>query len=112
KPRAEAAALKAIQFYESLAEAHTSFASSKEAKWDWAGAENEYRRAIQLNDNYSTAHHWYSLLLAKLGRLDDAESEAKRAVQLDPLSLAINQNLADVYDFMNRDADALEQYRR
>jgi serine/threonine protein kinase/tetratricopeptide (TPR) repeat protein len=112
KPRAEAAALKAVQFDENLAEAHTSFASSKESKWDWAGAEKEYRRAIQLNDNYSTAHHWYSLLLAKLGRLDDAESEAKRAVQLDPLSLPINQNLGDVYDFMNRDADALEQYRR
>jgi serine/threonine protein kinase len=112
KPKAEGAALKAVHFDDSLAEAHTSLAASRESQWEWAGAEKEYRRAIQLNDNYATAHHWYSLLLTKLGRLDDAEAEAKQAMQLDPLSLPINQNLGDVYDFMNRDADALEQYRK
>jgi tetratricopeptide (TPR) repeat protein len=111
KPKAEAAALKAVQFDDSSAEAHTSLAAVRESGWEWAGAEKEYKRAIQLNDNYATAHHWYSDLLSMFGRLDDAVAEAQRAVQLDPLSLPINQNLGDVYSSLNY-ADALKQYRK
>src|SRR5262249_46391913 len=55
--------------------------------------------------------HWYSDLLSRLSRLDDAVTEAQRAVQLDPLSLPINQNLGDVYSVLNY-ADALQQYRK
>jgi adenylate cyclase len=73
------------------------------------GSENEYRRAIELNPNYATAHHWYSALLSIEGRLDEALDEAKRALELDPLSLPINSNLADVYDFLRQDDRAIDQ---
>ena len=112
KPKARAAAIKAIELDESLCEAHTSLASSKEDEWDWLNAEKEYRRAIELNANYATAHHWYSLLLTKLGRLDEALSEANRALELDPLSPAIGQNVGDVYAFMGHNSEAIVQYRK
>jgi eukaryotic-like serine/threonine-protein kinase len=112
KPKAKAAAVKSVELDESLCEAHTSLASSKEAEWEWTNAEKEYRRAIELNANYATAHHWYSTLLTKLGRLDEALSEANRALELDPLSPAIGQNVGDVYAFMGRNSEAIAQYRK
>jgi serine/threonine protein kinase/tetratricopeptide (TPR) repeat protein len=112
KPKAKAAAVKSVELDESLCEAHTSLASSKEADWEWTNAEKEYRRAIELNANYATAHHWYSVLLTKVGRLDEALSEANRALELDPLSPAIGQNVGDVYAFMGRNSEATAQYRK
>ena len=112
KPKAKAAAVKAVELDETLCEAHTSLASSKENDWDWMNAEKEYRRAIELNANYATAHHWYSVLLTKLGRLDEALLEANRSLELDPLSPAIRQNVGDVYTFMGRNSEAIEQYRK
>jgi TolB-like protein/Tfp pilus assembly protein PilF len=112
KPKAKAAAVRAVELDETLCEAHTSLASSKEDEWDWTNAEKEYRRAIELNANYATAHHWYSVLLTKLGRLEEALSEANRALELDPLSSAIGQNVGDVYTFMGRNSEAIEQYRK
>jgi eukaryotic-like serine/threonine-protein kinase len=112
KPKAKAAAVRAVELDETLCEAHTSLASSTEDEWDWTNAEKEYRRAIQLNANYATAHHWYSVLLTKLGRLEEALSEANRALELDPLSPAIGQNVGDVYTFMGRNLEAIEQYRK
>src|SRR5262249_14342966 len=90
RPKAKAAALKAVELDDSLAEAHTSLGSAKESEWDWTGAEKEYKKAIELNPNYATAHHWYSGLLAALGKQDEALAEAKQAIELDPLSLPIN----------------------
>jgi tetratricopeptide (TPR) repeat protein len=85
--KAKAAAVKAVEIDDSIAEAHTSLAYVKHY-WDhdWTGAEEEYRRAIALNPNYATAHQWYSELLSALGRHQEARREIDRAVELDPLS--------------------------
>src|SRR6202040_3475636 len=89
-PKARAAALRALQIDDTLAEAHTSLALITENyDWDWQTAEKEYRRAIQLDPNYATAHQWYAEYLTWLGRFDEAFRESERARQLDPLSLII-----------------------
>lgn len=83
---AEAAVEKALELDDTLADAHTSAGWTKGFyHLDWAGAEAEYRRAIQLNPKYATAHHWYALHLAMTGRPDDAIAEAEIAQELDPL---------------------------
>jgi TolB-like protein/DNA-binding winged helix-turn-helix (wHTH) protein len=90
-PKAKAAALKASQLDNSLAEAHTSLATIKLSyDWDYAGAENEFIRAIELNPNYSTAHHWYAHYLAVKLRFPEALSEIQKAHDLDPYSLVVN----------------------
>ncbi|HVG39154.1 MAG TPA: winged helix-turn-helix domain-containing protein [Pyrinomonadaceae bacterium] len=92
--RGKAAARRALELDESLAEAHTALAFAHfNHDWDWAGAEREYRRALELNPSYATAHHWYSVSLAAAGRFDEAYAEARRAIEIDPLSLIINANL-------------------
>ena len=79
--------------------------------WDWAGAERDFRRAIKLNPDYATAHHWYSIFLAAQGRLDEAQREIRRARELDPGSLVINRDLGLPY-FARRQYDrAIEQFR-
>jgi serine/threonine protein kinase/tetratricopeptide (TPR) repeat protein len=89
-PRAEAAAKKALEIDEKLAEAHTSLALVKwQQDWDWIGAESGFRRAIGLNPNYATAHHWLAICLAKRGRREEAIKEIGEAQRLDPLSLII-----------------------
>ncbi|MGB9072483.1 MAG: protein kinase [Terriglobales bacterium] len=95
-PPAKAAALKALGLDEALAEAHTSMASIAESDWDWVTAEREYQRAQELNPNYATAHHWYSIFLSEMGRHEDAVVQARRALDIDPLSSAINTNLGEV----------------
>ena len=82
----KAAALKALELDESLAEGHVSLAESKEFERDWAGADQEFRRAIGLNPNYAHAHHWYSQFLSEVGRHDEAIAEIRRAFDVDPLS--------------------------
>lgn len=110
---AKGAVTLALKYDDNLAEAHTSLASIKAvADWDWQGAENEYRRAIELNPNYPTAHHWYGAQLFLQGRFDQALQEMRKAQQLDPLSLAINKDFA-VALLYARDYDkALEQCRK
>ena len=112
-PKARVAAEKALALDDSLAEAHTSLAMIRESyDWDWVGAEQEFKRAIQLNPNYPVAHQWYGILLAFLGRFPEAEAEVKRARQLDPLSPIINMAVAEVYTWERRYDDALPEYRR
>ena len=111
-PKAKAAALKAVELDDSLAEAHTSLGLAKESEWDWTGAEKEYRKAIELNPNYATGHHWYSALLAALGKQGDALAEAERAIELDPLSLPVLNNLGDLYSGAGRFDEAIQQYRK
>ena len=110
---AKGAVTLALKYDDSLAEAHTSLASIKAvADWDWQGAENEYRRAIELNPNYATAHHWYGAQLFVQGKVDQGIQEIKIAQQLDPLSLGINKDLS-VALLYARDYDkALEQCRK
>ena len=90
-PKAKAAALKALEIDDSLAEPHVSLAHTKcFYDRDWAGAEREFKRAIELNPNYSVGHHWYAIYLTVVGRQREALAEIRRAQELDPLSLSIN----------------------
>lgn len=96
-PKAEAAATKALQLDDTLSEAHTSLAFCHDLyDWNWDAAEVEFKRAIELNPGYATAHHWYSWHLAVLGRKDEAIAEMREAATLDPLSLIISADLAEV----------------
>lgn len=112
-PKARAAAEKAIALDDSLAEAHVSLAMVHEAyDWDWIAAEREFRRAIELNPNYATAHQWYGLFLASMGRFSEAETEVRKAQQLDPLSPIVKMALAEVYTWNRRYDDALLEYKK
>lgn len=87
-PKAKAAALQALEMDDTLAEAHASLASVRvHYDWDWADAEKEFRRAIELNPGYVNARYWYASYLAEMGRAEEAVAESVRAQQLDPLSL-------------------------
>jgi len=96
-PKAKAAALKAIEIDDTLAQAHAALAFVYEFfDWDFSAAEKEFKRAIELDPKYPTAHHWYSLHLSKLGRHEQAIAEAERAYELDPLSPIISNLRARV----------------
>jgi serine/threonine protein kinase/tetratricopeptide (TPR) repeat protein len=111
-PKARAAADRALQLDDTLAEAHTSSAHIYDQQWRWAEAEQEFRRAISLNPNYATTHHWFSVYLLAQRRFDEARKEIKRAQELDPLSPIIGVNVADLY-LLSGDADsAIEQCKR
>src|SRR5262249_23782882 len=97
-PLAKTYAAKAIDLDPTLAEPHTTLAFAPWLlDWDKSGAEKEFLRAFELNSNYPTAHHWYSRYLRAIGRLDEAFREIKRAEELDPLSLVIINNVAEIY---------------
>jgi TolB-like protein/Flp pilus assembly protein TadD len=111
-PKARAAVVRALQIDDSLAEAHASLGLINEHLWQVADAEKEYKRAIELNPNYPTVHHWYALLLFVTGRLDDGMAEIKRAQQLDPLSAVITANVGNHY-FARGDLNAaIEEYKK
>ncbi len=110
-PSGRAAAMKALEFDEQLAEAHTALAFA-EARYDWdrAGAEKAFKRAIELNPGYATSHQWYavfSLVIAE--RFDEAIAEVKLAQQIDPLSLAVGVNAGIVNYFARRFDQTIEQ---
>jgi len=111
-PRARSAALRALELDDHLAEAHTSLALIHENfDWDWQSAEKEFRRAIQLDPNYATAHQWYAEFLAFQGRFDEALAESERAGQLDPLSLIIAVDRGAILYWARRYDRAIEQLR-
>jgi TolB-like protein/Flp pilus assembly protein TadD len=110
-PKARAAAERALQIDNSLAEAHTSMASIYEKLWKWDEAGEEYRRAISLNPNYPTARHWYYLYLLAMKR-PDAEEQIRRAEELDPLSPVISLNVAHMYLRKGELDRAIEQGKR
>ncbi|MGZ8844345.1 MAG: protein kinase domain-containing protein [Pyrinomonadaceae bacterium] len=111
--KARSAATRALEIDERLAEAHAILAAIKSSyEWDWQGAEREFKLAIQLNPNYATAHQRYSLFLPTQGRLDEAISEARKALELDPLSLPINENVGDILYLARRYDLAIEQLRK
>jgi len=112
-PKARAAAISALQIDETLAEAHTSLGFVKFwYDWDFAGAEAEYRRAIELNPDYSTAHHWYGEFLVLTGRPEKGFRELGRALEADPLSLIINTDIGKMLFFTRQHDRAIEQLQK
>jgi serine/threonine-protein kinase len=109
--RAKRAALRAIELDPTLAEAHTSLGSIAGLhEWNWAASEKHYLRAIELNPSYVTAHHWYAAdFLVLMGRFDEAFREIEIARRLDPLSPAINENVAHLLLIARRYDEALEK---
>lgn len=111
--RAKAAALKAAELDDKLADAHASLAFIAETyEWDWANAEREYKRALELNPADARAHHWYAGYLVYTGRIDEGIAEEKRARELDPLSLPINNALAGRLLVAGRNDEALDQVKK
>ncbi len=112
-PKAKAAAIRALELDETLAEAHVSLGRVFAVyDWDWTSAEKEYKRAIELNPRYAIAHQWYGGYLAVMGRTSEAIAEKKRAVELEPLSLIINFELGLAF-YYSRDYDrAIEQFQK
>lgn len=111
-PPAKAAAVKALQLDPNLAEAHTTLALINWLyDWNWQSADDEFRRARDLDPQCVTAHHWYGLYLSEMGRAEESIIEEKRALDLDPVSLPIAGDLGRVYFFARRYDEALQQYQ-
>ncbi len=111
--RAKAEALRALALDDSLAEAHTSLGwVTFIHEWDWVTAGREFRRAIELNPRYATAHQWYAWYLIAMGRVDEALAEGRAAAELDPASVAIRRTLGWLYTTARRPEEAIEHLRR
>jgi len=106
-PLAKQAVLAALALDPALAEAHASLGHIRLIyEWDWDGAEESFRRAIELNPSYATAHQWYALYLTARGRSEDALAELKKAEELDPLSPAVKSAVAEAHYFARRYGEA------
>lgn len=111
-PQARDAALRALQLDDGLAEAHASLAYVKFwFDWDWRGAEAEFKRAIDLNPGYATAHQWYAEYLRLMGRQEDSIAESKKAIELDPLSLIINMESGLPFYFERNQDEAIRYFQ-
>jgi tetratricopeptide (TPR) repeat protein len=111
-PKAKAAALKALQLNDSLAEAHTSLAFVEmQYEWDWPGSEKEFKRALELNPNYATAHQWYAIWLMGQRKPSQALEEERRAQEADPLSLIIKTDTAQLLECWGHYDEAAQQAR-
>jgi eukaryotic-like serine/threonine-protein kinase len=111
--RAKAEARKAIALDETLAEAHTSLGwVTFIYDWDWAAAEREFRRAIELNPHYSTARQWYSWFLAAMGRFEEALMHGRTAIELDPASVSIRRSMGWLQYYARQSEEALDNLRR
>ena len=112
-PRAKAAALKALQLNDSLADAHTSLAFVEmQYEWDWPGSEKQFKRALKLNPNYATAHQWYAVWLMSQGKQDAALEEERWAQEADPLSTIIKTDTAQLLVYAGRYDEAVQQAQR
>ena len=106
-------ALAALEIDPDLAEAHVSLAYVQHSlDWNWAGSEASFRRSIELRPGYATAHHWYSVFLLSVGRVDEAVDQALRARELDPLSQVINLHVGWAYYLADRPDEALVAVER
>ena len=112
RPKEELAAMKALQIDDTLAEAHVLKAHLREFDYDWPGAEEEYKRALDLNPNSVRAHETYGWYLEMVGRLDEAMVHAKRALDLNPLGLDINWDMGVLLDFSRQNDRAIEQFQK
>ncbi|HEY6120988.1 MAG TPA: FlgO family outer membrane protein, partial [Pyrinomonadaceae bacterium] len=100
-PQSKAYAERALALDGQLAEPHATLGAINEYLWQWGEAEKEFKRAIELNPNYPTAYHWYSIYLKAMGRNDEAAAMIKRAQELDPLSSIIGVNVSRMYGLQN-----------
>jgi TolB-like protein/DNA-binding winged helix-turn-helix (wHTH) protein/tetratricopeptide (TPR) repeat protein len=111
--KAKEMASKALELDDSLGEAHATLALIAEnLEWDWSGAEREYKRAIELNPNYATAHQWYGEYLALPGRFDESIEQMRIARELDPLSLVIIKDSGEAYYSARKYDKAVEFFRK
>ena len=105
--------MKALEIDDTLAEAHASLAFVKTYyEWDWSGAENEYRRAIELNSGVERTHGIFGTTLALLGRFEEGIAEEKRALVLDPVSPGTNWGVGYVFFVARQYDQAIEQLRK
>ena len=112
-PKAKAAAARALELDDSLVEAHATMLRIKaQYEWDWAGAEQQYRRAIELNPGYAMTHIYYLSYLVSAGRADEAVFSVRRAQELDPLSLVANAVVARALFFAGRYDEAIAQSQK
>ena len=112
-PKAKVAAEKALAIDNTLAEAYTALGQYKAYyEWDWNGAEDQFQKGIALNPNYPLLHHWRSLNLIAMGRMDEARAAMRRALDLDPLLLVTNVNLGRIDYYEGRYDQAIKQYQR
>jgi serine/threonine-protein kinase len=112
-PKARAAATKALELDDQLAEAHIILGAVKHFyDWDWLGAEREFKRAIEINPSNADARQFYSYHLSAMGRFDEALSEMKRAQELDPLSLEKIVGIGEIFYYQRQYDRAIEQYRK
>jgi TolB-like protein/DNA-binding winged helix-turn-helix (wHTH) protein/Tfp pilus assembly protein PilF len=112
-PKAKAAAIKALKLDDTLGEAHISLAFCLDGfDWNWKAAEKEFRRAIELSPGYATAHHWYAWHLSLVGQNGRAIAEMKEAENLDPLSLIINADLAELLLMAHSYDESIQQSRK
>jgi serine/threonine-protein kinase len=112
-PRVRVAARRAIEIDPSLADPHTTLGHLKTAyEWDWLGAEREFRRAIELNPEFATAHHWYAFHLESVGRPAEALAAMRRARELEPMSQIFNVAVAHFEYSARRYAQAAEEARK
>jgi len=107
-PQAQSYAERAISLNDQLAEPHATLGQVNSQSWNWAEAEKEYKRAIELNPNYATAYHWYSTFLKNVKRYDEAAAMIKRAKELDPLSSVIGVNISRMYQLQNNHEASIE----
>ena len=111
-PKAKAAARRALELDSTLAEPHATLGYvAMYYDWDWTTAEREYRLSLARNPRYATAHEWYGLFLAAMGRFDEAQAEVRRAMELDPLSMPVAATAGWVSHYSGKQADAERELR-
>ena len=111
-PKAIFAAKKALELDSTLGEPYAVLACIESSEWDWKQAEIDFKHALELNPGYATTHHWYSMLLREMGKLDEAFAEIRRAQVIDPASMIINLNVGITLYFMRQYDKAVDQYKR
>jgi len=107
-PQSRSYAERALRLDNQLAEPHATLGQVSNQAWQYAEAEREYKRAIELNQNYPTGYHWYSILLKDLGRIDEASKMINRAHELDPLSSVISVNVSRMYQIQKNHEASIE----
>ncbi len=112
-PKAKAAALKALELDETLAEAHASLGFiSSWYDWDWPAAEREFKRAIDLNPGYVTTYQWYAAYFGNMGRVGEGMTMARKGLDLDPLAMNLHFAIAGLYCQARQKGEAIKQCRK